>query len=240
MFSSAVFDTESKIIGDMYPDDNYDEPSGKVLPRILRNGRHSGSSGSNSRTDEIEAQLQATVRAWQTLQQQIQRGEDHYVEESGSFNIYKGWDGFIDARLFETMPKRFDYRWFSSSVSHTLSHQVSACVSSRRPPDEEHRDDSNPSHFTHRSCSCTRHKMTALAFGPDSSRNTGQARARCRSSGTTTTSRRRRRGSKRYPRYRTDHQTKARSLVCMLVTCCNNNKVASVLSTVSSFTRAYC
>jgi hypothetical protein len=105
----------------MYPDDNY-EPSGKVLPRILSSSGTGRGSGSSS--DEIEAQLQATVRVWQTLQQQIQRGEDHYVEESGSFNIYKGWDGFIDARLFETMPKRFDHRWFSSSVSHTLSHQV--------------------------------------------------------------------------------------------------------------------
>jgi hypothetical protein len=134
--NGGVVDTESKTLRDMYPDDNYDEPSGKVLPRILRYGRDSGSSSSSSsRTDEIEAQLQATVRAWQTLQQQIQRGEDHYVEESGSFNIYKGWDGFIDARLFETMPKRFDYRWFSSSVSYTLNHQVSVmCVSSRRPP----------------------------------------------------------------------------------------------------------
>lgn len=102
----------------MYPVDNY-EPSGKALPRIL-SGKGQGGS------DEIEAQLQATVRVWQTLQQQIQRGEDHYVEESGSFNIYKGWDGFIDARLFETMPKRFDHRWFSSSIAHTLNHQVSS------------------------------------------------------------------------------------------------------------------
>jgi hypothetical protein len=181
--NGGVVDTESKTLRDMYPDDNYDEPSGKVLPRILRYGRDSGSSSSSSsRTDEIEAQLQATVRAWQTLQQQIQRGEDHYVEESGSFNIYKGWDGFIDARLFETMPKRFDYRWFSSSVSHTLHHQVGVCVLSCRPSDEEHRDDDNPNLLTHRTCSCSRHKMTALACGPDSGRNTGQARARCRSS----------------------------------------------------------
>jgi hypothetical protein len=107
----------------MYPDDNY-EPSGKVLPRILTSSGKGGRGRGGNTSDEMEAQLQATVRVWQTLQQQIQRGEDHYVEESGSFNIYKGWDGFIDARLFETMPKRFDHRWFSSSVSHTLSHQV--------------------------------------------------------------------------------------------------------------------
>jgi hypothetical protein len=117
-----------------------DRPSGMVLPLVLRRAHGlllneadedplQTTSASRASTvvfdtaQAIEEALQNTSRAVCHVQQQIQRGEELYYEETVAFsagaNLFKGWDAYIDARLVEAASETrrlpVDTRWFSTS-----------------------------------------------------------------------------------------------------------------------------
>jgi hypothetical protein len=104
---------------DLHPDPYH--PTGVALPAILRrtlppsgDGVDESAATSVSRrgsqegdgtndncywtADEMEEQMQQVAYQLQLIQKQIQRGEECYAEEASTHSIYKGWDGFIDAR----------------------------------------------------------------------------------------------------------------------------------------------
>jgi hypothetical protein len=81
----------------------------------------------------LEEQLVKLSRATVEIQKQIQRGEETYHDEAGTHHIFRGWDGFIDARDpggnagaapvpggSRRMPG--DARWFSSSCTNIARH----------------------------------------------------------------------------------------------------------------------
>jgi hypothetical protein len=110
------------------PHDPY-HPTGRVLPAILRRtlppkAPGGGDDERNDRfalsrivdceddddddanwywtADALEEALPHAALQLSYIQNQIQRGEECYTEEASTHSIYKGWDGFIDARLDST------------------------------------------------------------------------------------------------------------------------------------------
>lgn len=104
-------------------------PSGVALPplllrHVMKSKPEETTEPTSAATEEAAAPLPSlssllasTAQTWAHLQSQIQRGEDCYVEEAGIHNIYKGWEGYMDTRVTEAMPKRTDHRWCSAKCT---------------------------------------------------------------------------------------------------------------------------
>lgn len=76
-------------------------------------------------SENLENKIWKTSVALVEIQKQIHRGEETYYEETfGHGNVFKGWEGFLDAKdvgaLSSSKPPK-DSRWFSgsSSISRT-------------------------------------------------------------------------------------------------------------------------
>lgn len=148
----------------MNNDDPY-HPSGVSLPAILLRRKVSNITKRSSdeihahnnrriiadpdwywTAEEIEERLQQTAVQLQLIQKQIQRGEECYVDEATHHNIYKGWDGYIDARSDVASqsagggpvgaPRRMpaDHRWCSSSFTNVAAYVPHPPMGRYEPP----------------------------------------------------------------------------------------------------------
>jgi Histone acetyltransferase subunit NuA4 len=154
--TSIYFSTEKNQFAEKMNDDPY-HPSGVALPAILRrksmivnsNGAQNTTStdGEISRrsivaepgfywtAEEIEDKLQQTADKLQLIQKQIQRGEECYSEEAANHNIYKGWDGFIDARSDNANSNTQTATFTTTTTSSNSTSQMGGGAPRRMPLD---------------------------------------------------------------------------------------------------------
>lgn len=109
--------------------------SGVALPAILQRlfpqNDHAAAAINTPKasqpSQDLDNMIQETMNALQLVHHQIMAGEECYVEEASTHNIFKGWDsGFIDAPSASALNSQpssstrltSDHRWFSNSCSN--------------------------------------------------------------------------------------------------------------------------
>lgn len=100
--------------------------SGTVLPKVLRDKCRLQTQGHTAasappRRSPMETQLPQTSRAILSVQKQVIRGEEIYLEEAThNCHLFRGWETMMDVRLdYVTAQKRItpEQQWFSRKSS---------------------------------------------------------------------------------------------------------------------------